>query len=81
METPEQTTAPLPPRRTPISAEAIIGIGMTLTSLGVLGLLLGWAQWLRLVHDSSVAWLATGAVLVVVGGITAIVGHSRKRVR
>jgi hypothetical protein len=78
MDTPDQPQAPLP-RTTSISAEAIVGIGITLGALGVLGLLLGWAQWMRLVHDSALAWLITGAVLVLIGVITAVVGQSRRR--
>jgi uncharacterized membrane protein YGL010W len=80
MDTPDQPQAPVS-RTSSASAEAIIGIGITLGALGVLASLLGWAQWLRLVHDSSIAWLATGAVLIVVGAIIALVGQSRKRAR
>lgn len=79
MDTPAEQPPPSPvARTTSISAEALIGIGITLAALGVLGLLLGWAQWMRLVHDSAIAWLVTGAVAVVIGVITAVVGSSRK---
>lgn len=62
-----------------ISAEAIIGIGMTLTWLGILCLMLGWAQWLRNVPAAAWIFLPLGAVLVVVGALGAITGNSRKK--
>lgn len=64
-----------------ISAEALVGIGMTLAWLGLLGLLLGWAEWLR--HELAIAWiwLPLGAVVMVVGAITAMIGSGRKKSR
>ncbi len=78
MNPPEQIP---PPPKSSISAEALVGIGMTLTWLGLLGLLLGWAEVLR--HEMAVAWiwLPFGAVVMVVGVITAMIGSGRKKSR
>jgi uncharacterized membrane protein len=76
MNPPEQRA----PQSTPtISAEAIIGIGITVAWLGILCLMLGWAQWLR--HVPAAAWifLPLGAVLLVVGALGAMMGNSRKK--
>jgi hypothetical protein len=62
---------PLAKRTRSISAEAVIGTGVTIAALGVLFLLLGWAQAMRGVHPASWILLALGAVCVVIGGITA----------
>jgi len=61
-----------------MSPEAIIGLGVTVAWLGLLCVMLGWAEALR--HVSAVAriWLPLGAVLMIGGGIGAFVGHSRK---
>lgn len=74
MDTPEQPS----PRRSPISNEAIIGTGITVGALGVLLLLLGWAQWMRLERDNAIILLAIGGVLFVVGGLTSLLARSRK---
>jgi hypothetical protein len=79
MDNPEETSPPPPASSFSISGEAIIGIGMTIFSLGVLCLLLGWAQWMREVHAVAMIFLPLGAVLVIGGAIGAMVGHSRKR--
>lgn len=76
MESPEQN--PTVTRSSFFSAEAIIGGGITAGALGVLCALLGWAQWMRLERECSLMWLSIGAVLVVAGGIGAMVGHLRK---
>lgn len=77
MENSEPTTSA--PRSPSISAEAIIGIGITVAALGVLCLLLGWAQWMRVEHAVAMIFLPLGALLVAGGAIGAIVGQSRKR--
>ncbi|MDQ6623929.1 MAG: hypothetical protein M3Y86_10675 [Verrucomicrobiota bacterium] len=70
----------LPATRTStISGEALIGIGMTLTMLGFMFLLLGWAQHMRQVKESSVILLAIGAIMFVSGIITALTGSKRRR--
>jgi hypothetical protein len=61
-----------------MSAEALVGLGMTIAALGLLGLLLGWAQHMRSVPESAVVWLAVGAGCVVIGGIIAIAGRAKK---
>ncbi len=62
-----------------MSAEAMIGTGITIASIGVLFLLLGWAQWMRQVHDAAVILLGLGGVLFVLGTIGALMGRSGKR--
>jgi hypothetical protein len=76
MNTPEETPRP---RTALMSPEAVIGLGITIAWLGLLCLMLGWAQVLRQVPASAWIWLPLGAVLVIAGGLGAIVGHSRKR--
>lgn len=75
MDTPEQ---PTPSRRSSVSAEAIIGSGITIGTLGVLGILLGSAQWMRLQREYAIIFLAIGAGLIAIGAVIAIVGHTRK---
>ena len=55
-----------------MSAEAVIGTGVTIAALGVLFLLLGWAQSMRDVHSAAWTLLAIGAVLLLGGGLTAV---------
>ena len=62
-----------------MSPEAVIGLGITIAWLGLLCLMLGWAQALRQVPASAWIWLPLGAVLMIVGGLGAVFGHSRKR--
>jgi hypothetical protein len=64
-----------------ISSEAIIGIGITIAELGVLCLLLGWAEQMRSVPKVALIWLSLGAVLVIVGGLAAAFAYSRDRQR
>ncbi len=64
-----------------ISAEAIIGIGITVAELGILCLLLGWAEHMRKVPAVAWMWLALGVVLVVVGGLAALLAWSKDRRR
>ena len=60
------------------SAEALVGLGITIAALGLLGLLLGWAQKMRAVPESAMLWLAVGAGCVVLGGIIAAAGRAKK---
>ena len=62
-----------------ISSEALIGIGITVAALGLLGLLLGWAQQMREVSSWATVWLALGAVLAIVGLLIVAVGGARRR--
>jgi hypothetical protein len=61
-----------------MSAEALVGLGMTIAGLGLLGLLLGWAQHMRSVPESAVLWLCAGGAGVVLGGIIATAGRAKK---
>jgi hypothetical protein len=62
-----------------ISPEAIIGIGITIAELGVLCLLLGWAEYMRSVPAIAWIWILVGIVLVVLGGLAAVFAWSKKR--
>jgi hypothetical protein len=75
------TTVEKPARRQllAISSEALIGIGITVAALGLLGLLLGWAQQMRDVSSWAAVWLALGAVLTIVGLLVVAVGGARRR--
>jgi cytochrome bd-type quinol oxidase subunit 1 len=64
--------------RAAISAEALVGLGITIAALGLLGLLLGWAQHMRSVPESALLWLALGAGCVVLGVIIAGAARARK---
>lgn len=64
-----------------MSPEALIGLGITIASLGLLGLLLGWAQQMRAVGHWATVWLALGAVLAIVGLLIVAVAGARKRRR
>jgi hypothetical protein len=64
--------------RAAMSAEALVGLGITIAALGLLGLLLGWAQHMRAVPESATLWLAVGAGCVVLGVIIAAAARSRK---
>lgn len=64
-----------------ISAEAMIGIGITVASLGLLGLLLGWAQQMRGIPNWAAVWFALGAVLALVGLLIVAVAGARRRRR
>jgi hypothetical protein len=64
-----------------ISSEALLGIGITVAELGILCLLLGWAEYMRSVRQIALIWAALGIVLVIAGGLTAAVPRSRDRRR
>ncbi|MEP6809002.1 MAG: hypothetical protein ABI992_02070 [Chthoniobacterales bacterium] len=61
-----------------ISAEALIGIGVTLGALGVLFLLLGLAQSMRQVPASALILGSVGGGLFVVGLITGLIGRGKR---
>ena len=75
------TTSEKPARRQllAMSPEAMIGIGITIASLGGLGLLLGWAQQMRAVPSWAAVWFALGAVLAIMGLLIVAVGGARRR--
>lgn len=60
-----------------ISPEAIVGIGITIAELGILCLLLGWAERMRSVPKVARIWLVLGAALFLLGGLAAISVGSR----
>jgi hypothetical protein len=64
-----------------MSSEAMIGTGITIASLGLLGLLLGWAQQMREVPNWAAVWCTLGAVLAILGLLIIAVGGVRKRRR
>ena len=59
-----------------MSAEAVIGTGVTIAAVGVMLLLLGWAQSMREEHTAAWIFLGIGAVMLVVGGLAAVFAHS-----
>ena len=61
-----------------MSAEALVGLGITIAALGLLGLLLGWAQHMRSVPESAMVWFGIGATFVILGGIIAATARARK---
>jgi hypothetical protein len=61
-----------------MSAEALIGLGITIAALGLLGLLLGWAQHMRSVPESAMLWCGVGGTCVVLGVIIAAGGRAKK---
>jgi amino acid transporter len=73
--------APEKSRRSTMSPEAVIGIGITVAELGVLSLLLGWAEYMRAVPAVAWIWLALGAALFVIGGIAAFSARPKDRGR
>lgn len=64
-----------------ISAEAMIGIGITLGCLGLLGLLLGWAQQMRQIPAWATMWFVLGAVFTIGGFLLAAIAGARRRGR
>jgi hypothetical protein len=61
-----------------ISAEALVGLGITIGALGLLALLLGWAQQMRSVPGSAALWLCLGAGMVVLGVVLAAAARARR---
>lgn len=61
-----------------ISPEALIGLGITIGALGLLGLMLGWAEQMRSVPKVAILWFGLGAAFVVLGGIIAALARIRK---
>ena len=61
-----------------MSAEAMVGLGITIAALGLLGCLLGWAQRMRSVPESAMLWLAVGGGFVLLGLIIAAAARARK---
>jgi hypothetical protein len=66
------TDKPRPFKMPTMSAEALVGTGITIAELGILCLLLGWAEHMRSVPKIAGIWLVLGVVLFVLGGIAAL---------
>jgi hypothetical protein len=64
-----------------ISPEAVVGIGITIAELGILCLLLGWAERMRSVPKVARIWLVLGAALFILGGLAAVSAGSKNRRR
>jgi uncharacterized protein (DUF58 family) len=64
-----------------MSSEALVGIGITLAWLGLMCLLLGWAEYMRSVPKIGLIWLVLGVALVIVGGFIAALPRTRDRSR
>lgn len=62
-----------------ISPEALIGLGITIGALGLLALLLGWAQHMRSVPQSAMLWFSVGAGCVILGAVIAAAARAKKR--
>ena len=75
MNTPEE-----PPRteNSSDSSAGIVGTGVSIAAVGVLFLLLGWAQSMRQVASAAMILLIIGAVLLVGGCVLAGMGKARK---
>jgi pheromone shutdown protein TraB len=62
-----------------ISSEALVGLGITIAALGLLALLLGWAEQMRSVPTVAILWFVFGGAFVVLGVIIAAAARVRKR--
>ncbi len=74
--------APKTPNRSEtatISSEALVGLGITIAALGLLAVLLGWAEQMRAVPSVAIWWLCFGGSSVVLGILIAAVARVRKR--
>ena len=56
----------------------MVGLGITIGALGLLGMMLGWAQHMRSVPASALLWLAVGGGCFVLGIIIALAAKARK---
>ena len=75
MNSPEEST---PARTSFLSAEAMVGIGITIAMSGLLFVMLGWAQHMREVKEAAWILLPLGAVLIVLGVFAARAGRARR---
>lgn len=69
VEEPAETRTP----RRRFSAEGVVGTGVSIAMLGLLCLLLGWAQVMRHVPTAGWILLGLGALFLVAGVLTAFV--------
>ena len=75
MNSPEEST---PARTSFLSAEAMVGIGITIAMSGLLFVMLGWAQHMRQVKEAAWILLPLGGVLIVLGVFAAAAGRIRR---
>lgn len=61
-----------------MSAEALVGLGITIGALGVLAFLLGWAEQMRAVPEGAMVGFVIGGVAVLLGGVLAAAGRAKK---
>jgi hypothetical protein len=62
-----------------ISADALIGLGITVAALGLLCLMLGWAEHMRAISKFTSVWFGCGAGLVIAGLLLTALARSRGR--
>ncbi len=65
-------------RKSSISAEALIGTGITVAMFGFLFVLLGWAQHMREAREAAWLLLPIGVVLMIIGFVVAMIGGVTK---
>ena len=63
----------------PMSSEALVGTGITIAQLGILCLLLGWAEHMRSEPTLAWVWLTSGVALFVLGAIVALLPRFKDR--
>ena len=68
-----------PGKSSSFSPEARIGTGITIAGLGLLGVLLGWAEHMRSEPGVGNGWLIVGAIFMIIGIIMALSGRSSAR--
>lgn len=61
-----------------ISSEALIGLGITIGALGLLAVLLGWAQHMRSVPEGAMVGFSVGGSCILLGLIIAAAARARK---
>ncbi len=61
-----------------ISSEALIGLGIAIGALGLLGVLLGWAQKMRSVPEGAMLGFSVGGGCILLGVIIAAAARARK---
>ena len=61
-----------------ISSQALIGLGITIGALGLLAVLLGWAQQMRSVPEGAILGFSVGGGGILLGVIIAAAARARK---
>ncbi len=68
-----------PVRSSFLSAEAIVGTGITIAMIGLLLLMLGWAQHMREVKEATWVLVPLGALLLIAGALGIAFGRPGRR--